>query len=109
MKDGAYQYMVEMTVPRGKRNGILDFLLQDGVAVGKLTMFTNTHPITQGLCSSRKISFSGQMRTSAGTIPYTASGTITLSRLSLIFHTALGDYPAVGKPAISAQRKESAI
>lgn len=105
MKDGAYQYTVEMTVPRGIRNGSLDIAIHSGALTGNLTMFTNTQPIFQGIYAGSGISFIGEMRTMTSVISYTAEGTISPTRLKLVFHTEHGDYPAIGGQAIIDPRR----
>ena len=74
MKDGPYHYMLEMTVPLGKRNGRLDIEIRSGTVTGYLTMFTDTQPISGGTQTGNGISFAGVMRTLARPIPYTAEG-----------------------------------
>ena len=105
MKDGPYHYMLEMTVPLGKRNGRLDIEIRSGTVTGYLTMFTDTQPISGGTQTGNGISFAGVMRTLARPIPYTAEVMVAHSRLRLVFHTDGGDYAAVGRQAIIDQRR----
>ena len=109
MKDGTYQYAVEMTVPLGKRNGRLDLHICKGLVDGALTMFTRVQPIANGSCSGRWICFTGQMRTTLNTISYTAEGTITQAALKLVFYTPQGDYQAVGRPWPKAKRRQDSV
>lgn len=105
MKDGSYRYSLEMTVPLGKRNGSLEIRILGKNMIGFLTMFTDTQPITCGICTGNGISFQGEMKTLAETIHYIAEGTISQSQIQLVFHTERGDYPASGRPALSDQRR----
>ncbi len=97
MKDGTYQYALGMTVPLGKRKGILRFTLQNQRIQGALTMFTNTAPIAQGGLVGNRIWFAGTMKTLLSTIAYRAEGTVTRSNIKLVFRTSNGNYPADGR------------
>ena len=105
MKDGAYQYSVNMTVPLGKRNGGLDIHIDKNVVKGFLTMFTETLPILHGSCERNEIKFSGKMKTLLNTFSYTAEGTVSETEINLMFHTERGDYPALGKQAFFAKQE----
>lgn len=105
MKDGTYQYAVAMTVPRGTRNGDLHIAVRKGTVTGYLTMFTNTLPILRGICAGGGISFIGEMKTISEAIAYTAEGTVSPTRLKLVFHTERGDYPAIGSQTVIDPRR----
>lgn len=75
---------------------------------GALTMFTRTLPILGGRCEAKHISFSGEMKTLAKMVPYTAEGTVNGSRIDILFTTGKGSYPAVGQQKIAGQRKSTA-
>lgn len=105
MKDGAYQYNVNMTVPLGKRNGELDIHINKNVVKGFLTMFTERLPILHGSCEGNVIKFSGKMKTLLNTFSYTAAGTVSETEINLLFHTEQGDFPALGKQAFFAKQE----
>ena len=108
MKDGIYCYTLEMTAPLGLRRGKLRLVVQGRLVSGELTMFTRTLPILEGHCEANRLSFSGDMKTLMETIPYAADGTVTGSRIDLLFTTCKGSYPAVGQQEITGQRREAA-
>lgn len=109
MRDGIYRYALEMTVPLGKRNGSLEIEILGRTVTGFLTMFADTQRITSGICSGNGISFLGEMKILAETIPYVAEGTIFHDQIQLVFHTERGDYPATGRPALPDQRRAPSI
>ncbi|MGN1315853.1 MAG: hypothetical protein ACI4VW_02210 [Acutalibacteraceae bacterium] len=108
MKNGFYEYSIEMTVPLGKRRGILELNINDKIAEGFLTMFTNKLPINNGYCCCGRISFVGEMQTLRSTFKYTAEGILNKSRIDLIFNTENGNYSAVGKQ-IAVKRRTKDI
>lgn len=108
MKDGTYHYGLEMTTPLGQRRGNLELIVHGQLVDGALTMFTRTLPILGGRCEVNHISFSGDMKTLAKMIPYTAEGTVNGSRIDILFTTGKGSYPAVGRQEIAGQRKGTA-
>lgn len=99
MRDGTYRYALEMTVPLGKRNGSLEIQILNQKVTGFLTMFTDTQRIARGICTRNEISFLGEMKALAESIPYRAEGTVSHKQIQLVFHTERGDYPAAGRPA----------
>lgn len=108
MKDGTYRYSLEMTTPLGQRRGNLELVVHGQLVDGALTMFTRTLPILGGRWEGNHISFAGDMKTLAELIPYIAEGTVTGSRIDMLFTTRRGSYPAVGRQEIAAQRKDTA-
>ena len=109
MKDGIYRYVIEMTAPLGKRKGELELIVKDRLVNGFLTMFTNTIPITQALMSGNRIHFNGEMSTLAGAFSYEAEGTVSKSKIELLFRTDSGDYPAVGTKAFFGLRRGACV
>ena len=103
MKDGTYQYALELKAPIGSRFGRLALELCRGIVSGTLTLFGQTLPIDAGSCSGDTIRFTGQMQTLRYLLPYRAEGEISQSLLQLSFHTAQGCFLAVGKAPIPTE------
>lgn len=96
MKDGTYQYELEMEAPLGRRRGNLELIIEKNWINGYLTMFTRTVPIRSGVLTGNQITFEGEMITVMNRLPYKAKGTISLSGVELTLTTDKGEYPVKG-------------
>lgn len=96
MKNGVYQYAIEMQVPIGSRNGRIILEIYDEIISGTLTLFRQTLPIRAGKCIGNQVHFTGDMKTLLYTLPYQAEGTISNVSTELVFHTEKGRFPATG-------------
>jgi len=96
MKDGTYQYELEMEAPLGRRRGNLELIIEKNWINGYLTMFTRTVPIRGGGLTGNQITFEGDMITVMNRLPYKAKGTISLSGVELTLTTDKGEYPVKG-------------
>lgn len=89
-------YALEMDTPLGRRRGALKLHLHQDSVSGELTLFTRTAPIQGGHRSGSDLTFRGEMKTLAGTLPYQASGTLWENCLELEIRTARGHYRVRG-------------
>lgn len=96
MKDGTYQYDLQMETPLGRRRGNLELIIEKSWINGYLTMFTRTIPIRNGVRSGNAIFFEGDMKTMMSSLPYKAKGTVSPSGVELTISTENGEYPVKG-------------
>ena len=70
MRDGTYHYAIRLHAPIGLRYGMLELCIQDRTVSGALTMFSQTHPITDVCLQDGKLCFGGQMQTLLYFLPW---------------------------------------
>lgn len=82
------KYRVCLSVPLGQRDGTM-LIRQTGSSItGWLDILGNRNTLSGALTNDGQLEFSGVLQTFLSTIPYTATGTMSSSRLQLNLKTA---------------------
>lgn len=86
------QYRVCLSVPLGKRDGVMLLHQVDSNITGWLDIMGRKTAFS-GVCSPDGwLTFTGALQTLVSTIPYTATGTVNNAKLQLKLQTASGAY-----------------
>ena len=104
MRDGTYHYAIRLHAPIGLRYGMLELCIQDRTVSGALTMFSQTHPITDVCLQDGKLCFGGQMQTLLCFLPYRAQGTVDAGRVELELRTEKGCFRAEGSVDLDKEK-----
>ena len=94
MRDGTYHYAIRLHAPIGLRYGMLELCIQDRTVSGALTMFSQTHPITDVCLQDGKLCF----------LPYRARGTVDAGRVELELRTEKGCFRAEGSVDLEKEK-----
>lgn len=96
MKDGAYRYRFEMSVPLGIRRGELHICLSGGAARGTLTALGKTCELAEVRYEDGRLRAAGILETLLYALPFELHGVMDETSVHLEMATAKGNFTIEG-------------
>lgn len=95
MVDGSYQVMLK--TPMGVKKGELILQSAEGILSGAMIVMGKENQIGSGKTDGSAFSFSGEIKTAVGKLPYECTGNVTGDELTGIAKTPKGNLSLSGK------------
>lgn len=92
------KYDVQMRTPLGSRSGTLEVEIEKGRVTGSLDVLKHAEPIEGSIDEAGTCCLRGKMITLMSTIPYTATGQMTMDSLELFLRGGRNVFHMTGTP-----------
>lgn len=102
---GERKYRICLSAPLGERSGTMTLCESGGRIDGWLEVMKQKNRLSGTLSDGGRVELSGRLRTLVSTVPYTATGTVSGSRILLNLKTASGAYYPVSGEELKADEE----